>query len=344
MNRLFSRPLIGLALTLALALALPAHAQTPTEAFQSSASFDGMFKTGWVIVNQGVLQKRHADGRVETWGFGAEGRQWHVQQLERELGQMLVDYEVAPSAELAAAIDVHRELLGHSRDELTRSLDTPELEGPRVQGKAGCNVSYSWHANANQDAAATATAAWSHSCGDQASTYAYAYGRKILNGVTTQKSQTDPSGPGSNISSSASASVSGGADSCYSYARAYVDPADSSFYEITDTDYTCAPVNPPNVNISGTTGVALFDFQCQSVTWTASVTGGSGSRTYQWKWNGSNVGSNSSSYTRTVCPGDTGSNTLRVDVTDSAGSDFDTHPVFVSNEQSCGGQQQILCP
>jgi hypothetical protein len=333
--------MLGLTLLLALVLAVPSHAQTPTEALQSDASFDGLFKTGWVIVNQGVLQKRHADGRVETWGFGPEGRQWHVQQLERELGQLLVDYEVAPSAELAAAIDVHRDLLGHSRDELTRELNTPELGAPRTLGKAGCNVSYSWHANANQDAAATATAAWSHSCGDQASTYAYAYAKKVDNGVTTQKSQTDPSGPGSSISSSASASVSGSADTCYSYARAYVDPPDGAFYEVTQENFICAPPNPLSVNISGTNYVTLFDFNCQTVTWTASATGGSGSRTYQWKWDGANVGTNSSSYTRSVCPGDFGSNTLRVDVTDSSGSASDTHPVTVDNYNSCGGQ---LCP
>lgn len=324
--------MLGLALT--LALALPVHAQTPTEAFQTGASFDAMFKSGWVIINQGVLQKRHADGRVETWGFGAEGRQWHVQQLERELGQMLVDYEVAPSAELAAAIDVHRDLLGHSRDELTRELATPELDAPRTQGKAGCNVSYSWHANAQPNGSASANAAWSHSCGEQASTYAYAYGKKVLSGTTTQHSQTDPSGPGSSISSTASASVSGGADTCYSYARAYVDPPESAFYDITDDNYTCS--NPPQVTISGLDSVWFWSPGCQTVTWSASVTGGSGTRTYQWKWDGTNVGSNSSSYSRTVCSGSAGYYTLRVDVTDSSGSTFDTHDFWVESELMCG--------
>jgi hypothetical protein len=333
-----------LGLALVLVLALPVSAQTPSEAFQTSKSFDGLFKTGWVIVNQGVLQKRHPDGRVETWGFGPEGRQWHVLQLERELGRMLVDYEVAPSADLAAAIDIHRELLGHSRDELTRELTTPELGAPRTQGKAGCTVSYSWHATASQNASATATAAWSHSCGDQASTYAYAYGRKVNNGVTTQHSQTDPSGPGSNISSSASASVSGGAQTCYSYARAYVDPPDSAFYEIIHENFTCSIPDPPVVTISGASIVNLASFSCQTVTWTSSVTGGSGTRSYQWKWNGSNVGTGSS-YTRSVCPGDIGFNTLRVDMTDSAGSAFDTHDVYVDYEDPGCYQngQQVIC-
>ena len=348
MHRPFFFSLLGLILV--LGLTTTAMAQPPEALVLSKAGsgdiVDQLLADGWEIVNQGVLQKRHDDGRLETWGYGVEGRQWHVQQLEQELGQMLVDFELAPSAELEKAIAVHRELLGHSREqvelELTRGPERPTT-GVRAMEKLGCTVSYSWNASASPNAVASANAAWSHSCGEQASTYAYAYAKKVLSGVTTQKSQTDPSGPGSNISSVASASVSGGANTCYSYARAYVDPPESSFYEITDEDFNCSPLS---VSISGATSITLFNGNCQLVAWSATPSGGAGTKSYQWRWNGTNVGSNSTSYSRNVCTGDLGSNTLRVTVSDSTGSASRNHGVSVTYqfiEPPCGSGGQI-CP
>ena len=258
-----------------------------------------LLQDGWQVVAPEVMRRELEDGRVETWAYGVRGLAWAVDLLTEELKVMEADYAVVPSDELWDAIQTHQEMLDGVQGRLDQVVhgDGTSLQPMALQVPTGCDISWGYHAYANPGATAQANAYFSNTCGYVASTYAYAYVRNVISGVTNTKSQTDPSGPGTNISSYAYASLSGTADSCYSYASAYVDSDDFGFFQETDVDYTCDPLT---VYISGASYVYV-PLGCQTVTWTAHPSGGSGTYTnYAWTYNGSSVGSGST-YSRTFC-------------------------------------------
>jgi hypothetical protein len=232
------------------------------------------------------------------------------------------DYELAPTDELWEAIQTHRQVLVQTRGRLhdatlEKSIGLDHMAESLVPG---CNFNWGYWADARPGAQASANAWWYNTCGYLAYTYAYAYVSTTVGTVTTTKSQSDPKGPGTNLNSYASASLSGTANSCYSYARAYVDSYDFGFFQATDSDNHC---NPLVASILGSSYVYVFS-GCKTVTWTASVSGGSGVYTnYAWTYNGSAVGSNSASYSRTFCAGSLYryyTFSLGMTVTDSAGA------------------------
>jgi hypothetical protein len=104
-------------------------------------------------------------------------------------------------------------------------------------------------------------------------------------------------------------------------------------------DVTYAPPPSCSVTITGTDYEYFTTTGCRSRTWTANVSGCTPS-TYQWKWNGSVVGSGST-YTRSLCAGNS-TNTLDVTVNGTA---YDSHTVILEYERldSCGTNGQI-CP
>jgi len=284
---------------------------------------------GWEVIAPDVMRRELEDGRVETWASGVRGLVWAVQSLADELLVMEHDYAEAPSGELWDAIVTHQEMLDDARTKLDSALrqESPGIQ-PKLLPPADCTVSWGYHANAYRGATAQADSYFNNDCGYLATTYAYAYVTTTTNGVIDTRSQTDPSGPGTNISSYASASLPGTADSCYSYARAYVN-SPFGYFETTDSDSRCDPVS---VYISGTTYVYV-PFSCKTYTWTANPSGGTGTYTgYQWTYNGSAVGTGST-YSRTYCATKFWTyrtDTLGVTVTDSNGeSAADTHNVTV---------------
>ena len=259
-----------------------------------------LLQDGWQVVAPEVMRRELEDGRVETWAYGVRGLAWAVNLLSEELKRMESDYEVAPSDELWDAIQTHQELLAGVQDRLDRAThgDGTSLQPMALQVPTGCDISWGYHAYAYRGATAQADAYFSNTCGYVASTYAYAYVMNVINGVTNTKSQTDPSGPGTNISSYAYASLSGTADTCSSYASAYVDSEDFGFFEEIATNDDCDLLV---VSISGPSYVYVPS-GCHTVTWTANPSGGTGTYThYAWTYNGSSVGSNSSTYSRTFC-------------------------------------------
>ncbi len=259
-----------------------------------------LLQDGWQTVAPEVMRRELADGRVETWAHGVRGLAWAANQLAGELDRMQADYVVAPSDELWDAIEGHQELLASVKDQLDRARhgQGASLQPMALQVPSGCDIGWGYHAYAYAGATAQADSYFYNTCSYVASTYAYAYVSTTTNGVTTTQSQTDPSGPGTNVSSYAYASLSGTADSCYAYARAYVSSNDFGFFQQTDSNSSCLPLS---VYISGASYVYVPS-GCQTVTWTAHPSGGTGSFTnYAWTYNGSSVGSNSASYSRTFC-------------------------------------------
>jgi len=289
-----------------------------------------LLEDGWEVIAPDVMRRELEDGRIETWASGVRGLVWAVQSLADELVVMERDYRQAPSDELLEAIATHNELLEDAR----AKLDSALREGgsslqPKLLPDPGCDVSWGYHAYAYPGATSQADAYFSNTCSYTASTYAYAYVSTTTNGVTNTASQTDPSGPGANVSSYAYKSLPGTADSCYSYARAYVN-SPFGFFETSDSDSRCDPLQ---VYISGTTYVYV-PYSCKTYTWTANPSGGTGSYTnYHWTYNGSTVGGNSSTYSRTYCATlfwTYRTDTIGVTVTDSGGATAsDTHNVTV---------------
>lgn len=112
-----------------------------------------------------------------------------------------------------------------------------------------------------------------------------------------------------------------------------------------DVSYT--PPAPPSVTINGTTVEDFYNNVCRTETWTSTVANLSAPYTYRWTYNGSVVGTDSSSYTRSVCASHS-SFTLGLTVTGSNGSVSDTHYVEVNYEPITGcsvtAAGQTVCP
>ncbi len=336
--------LVGL--TAVPSLAKPAGAKPdPWAEFRAAKALEG-----WSEVAPAVLERRLGPTKVEHLALGRDGLAWVVVDLYGKLRTLESEYDKWPSSELAAAIDELHGVIVRAAQEM-RSM--PEGFGSsltNVIGPSCSSICYSATADAypltsSQGVGAVAAATFNSSCGYTGETYAYAYARATSGTTTTTIIQQDPK-TGSPITSSAAATVSGGSISgtpCYSSANSYAQSSALGIaYSTSDENFSCPAVPAPTVTISGTTYESFFTFACRSRTWTSTVTGGASPFTYQWKYDGTVVGSGSS-YTRTLCPGDY-QFTLTLTVTGSNSvSGVDTHDVIVE-DYTGGGCYAPICP
>ncbi|HYU35698.1 MAG TPA: hypothetical protein VEW48_26375 [Thermoanaerobaculia bacterium] len=94
--------------------------------------------------------------------------------------------------------------------------------------------------------------------------------------------------------------------------------------------------NQPTVAITGPVLASFITATCATKTWSSTLSNCTTPVTYQWKYNGTNVGTSSSSYSRSVCYNHA-SFTLSLTGTCSNGSASDTHSVTVSYDPDpCG--------
>lgn len=297
-----------------------------------------MAAEGWTEIAKGVFERQRGATKVEHLGFGRAGLAWHTGQLTRQLEAMMLEYESYPSEDLAKAIDNLSVLIVRSK---TRLRNMPEGLSSATAALSSCNgVGYgatadAYHRTDIQGVAAIADAWLTNSCGHSGDTYAYAYARATRNGTTTTLEQEDPH-TGTPVTSHAEASVAGASASgvpCYSTANAYVQSfALGISYSASDTNNLCPiPSTPLSVTINGSDFESFNAIECRNVTWTSTVSSGTSPYTYQWKYNGTNVGTGSS-YTRSVCSTDQDF-ALTLSVTDStAKTAFDDHEVVVFRE------------
>ena len=303
-----------------------------------------MAAEGWKQVSEGVFERERGEGKVEHLGYGLEGLSWTIGKLTQQLERLMREYERYPSEDLARIIDDLSVDIANAKRELRSMPDGISVMAEAVTGPSCSNICYGASADAFyltsvQGVKAVADAKFNSSCGYSGTTSAYAYARATLNGTTNTVSQSDPDS-GTNITSTATATANGGSVSgipCYSEASA--SAASSALgisYSTSDTNSSCpVAVTPLDVTITGTSYEHFFNTTCRSRTWSASISGGTSPYTYQWKYNGTVVGSGST-YTRTICPYN-GSFTLTLTVTDSSSAtDSDTHYVEVYEEPMCG--------
>lgn len=296
---------------------------------------------GWKQVSEKVFERQVTETRVEHLAYGREGIVWMISEMKGRLQSLQEEYQRHPSEDLAKVIDNLTRRIESAREELRAPADgTDGIASMSAASTTGCSRCYSATTDAypltgSQGVGAVSDAKFSADCGNSGNTYAYAYARATLNGVTTTKTQEDPRS-GSNVTSHAAASVNGSVD-CYS--EAYSSTQSSALgisYSTTDANYSCPPAATPlSASISGTTYEYFAGTGCRSRTWTASVSGGSAPYTYQWYYNNSAVGTGST-YTRSIC-GSHMSFTLKLVVTDSTGATAQsTIFVTVESEPMCG--------
>ena len=258
---------------------------------------------GWTPISDSVFERRLGPNKVEHLGFGREGLAWTINELTRQLESLMLEYESYPSEDLDKAIDDLSVKISNAKREMSDAPDGITSMTEAVAGASCSDICYSATADAypltsTQGVGAVAQAKFNSACGYSGDTYAYAYARATQGTVTTTKTQEDPR-TGTNVTSSASASWNGGLD-CFSEAYASVlSSALGISYSTSDTNYSC-PASPPSVTMSGPSSANFSTATCSTLTWSASASGGTTPYSYNWYYNGTQVGTGTS-YSRSVC-------------------------------------------
>lgn len=306
---------VGIAVCLAAVVwvgGLPAAAGQDKETAEWSALALQMESQGWSQVVSNVFERKLGEGKVEHLGYGPEGLAWTIGELNRQLDRLLGEFELFATIELAETIEglsatiskARGELSAQSRESGGLSAAPLALDGPSCDGVCYSATADAYHQTSQQGVGATAVAKFNNPCGYSGETYAYAYARATVGSTTTQITQEDPK-TGTAITSSVSASVAGGSTSglpCFSTAAAYVQSSLLGFsYSTSDTnDGLCPIVTPVSCSITGTNYEYFALNNCRTRTWTANASGGATPYSYQWRVNGTVVGTGSS-YSRSVC-------------------------------------------
>lgn len=303
---------------------------------------------GWRPVAEGVMQRERGDGQIESLAFGAEGYAWMKKQHERQLARLVSEYEANPSQELLRGIRMFRREIAA----IEQILVSGELQATteKLNGSAnGCNFAYGASRNAyplsTGGAGADSSAYFHNDCGYTGQTEAWAYATATSGTVITTKSQRDPKN-GTWIDSAASASAPGNRD-CYSEANAWTRSDALGLYYNSGWRYNSSCYPPfSSVTVNGPTDSYIVGYSCTTITWTATLSGGSSPLSYTWKRDGVTV-STSSSYAKSFCGNNTSKTeyvNLHLDVRDASGvTRGDDHttkitylvkPIF---EGPCGG-------
>jgi hypothetical protein len=318
-----------------------------------------MVAEGWKEISKGVFERQLGPNKVEHMGFGREGMLWTIGDMSRRLEFLRQEQESYPSEKLAKIIeDLTLDITKMKRELWNLELDASQGLSSitaNVAGTSCSNICYSATADAYpltsvQGVAAVAEAKFNSTCGYSGTTSAYAYARATLNGTTTTVTQSDPDS-GTNITSYAFASVNGDSVTgipCYSEASS--SAASSALgisYSTSDTNSLC-PAQQCTVTITGTTYELFTGPGCRTKTWSASIFGCTPTA-YQWKYNGTVVGTGST-YSRSICPSHS-SFQLDLTITHSGGTASDPNGHFVTVEYdtcgidcNCGGPGQPICP
>lgn len=351
----------GLAVSLALVLGV---CTTPVfgveEKEVESAEWEAltlrMESEGWQQVAPKVFERQVSGTKKEHLGYGEEGLAWTIGSLNQQLDRLMVEFERFPTLELAETIEKIAAAISRAHQDL-RALArggglqaAPQaLDGPSCDGVCYSATADAYHQTTYQGVGATAVAKFNNPCGYTGETLAYVVMEATQGTVSTFLQQTDPKA-GSNITSTAQGSRPGGSIAgkpCFSTASATVWSSLLGFsYSTIDSNDGYCPVPEPPIaaSIVGTSYEYFTSLTCRSRTWTASVTGGVTPYLYQWKVNGTVVGSGSS-YTRSICPA-AGSFTLALTATGANElANTSTRSVIVEYEPvgTCGGTTRVAC-
>jgi hypothetical protein len=328
--------LAALALFLAVLGPFPALAEQPIHERATADPLEQLFNAGWIQSSPGVLKRDLGHGMVEVLGLGAEGLQYRLQELREQLWYLKAAYDKQPTAELKDAIRAYRSEIRRVMENLETAKSFTELDA-RTKAGIDCTIRYGAHATAfalsgsAQGVGANADAYFNSNCGQTGEVWAHAYGEgfKADNSWWTV-TKTDPlaggSAPytGTNVSATAPISLNV-VRQCYSYAYASMTSYDIGVvYSTSASNYSCPPpaLVLPQITSNYGNSVAIYGYDCATVTWTAYPSSGAPPYTYSWTANSSTtVVGTGQTYSRTFCGSNvttTGSWRANVTVRDSS--------------------------
>src|SRR5215218_7391815 len=244
-----------------------------------------MLRQGWKIVQDGVLQRDRGAHQVETFVFGSPGFVWKLQDLQSQLRNLRLAYLATPTPELRKTILNHRQEIASTQKMITLA-QAAEAKGEALTEKVSCTINFGYSASASaltssQGVTGTASANFSSNCAFYGEVYAYSYSTATVNGAATTQTLTDGPRSGANVTASAFTSQTG-APTCQSYAYASMTSSNlsPSSYTISATNNNCPPPSsPPNLAFavnpasSSTAPIQLYDYDCVTVTRTATPSG-----------------------------------------------------------------------
>ena len=296
-----------------------------------------MQREGWTIVSPGVLKRNLGQGKVETLGFGADGLRFKIQQMTEHLSLLRQDYANHPTPNVRKAIRAYKTEIARLNEALETAKSIDESEGlaalnDKASGGIDCTIKYGAHVNAfyltgsSQGVGATTDSYFNSNCGQTGEVYAHSYSKATgADNVIRTATHTDPATgvrSGTNVTANTSDSVVGVRD-CYSYSYATMTSYDIGVtYSQSVNNYLCpAPVTPPSVSVTSNYGSSfyIYEYDCATVTWTA--TGSNGTTPYTYKWyNGSTYLGAGATYSKTFCGSNvttTQTYTITANLTDS---------------------------
>ncbi|HKV09005.1 MAG TPA: hypothetical protein VJ725_12755 [Thermoanaerobaculia bacterium] len=320
---------------------------------------------GWKLVAPGVLQRSLENNKVETLGFGAEGLRFKLDEMKAHYAFLRTELERQPdNKDLRRAIRAHRAEMLRTAAALENAKSAGEMGSisEKTAGGIDCTIKYGAQVNAfhltggTQGVGATTNSYFNSNCGQTGEVYAHSFSRATgADNVIRTASHTDPmSGvrSGGNVTASTSNTVAGVRD-CYSYSYATMTSYDIGVTYAQSVSNSACP-NPINVDAYvDYSYVQLYGYDCQTVTWYASVSGGNSPYSYTWTRNGSYLGSGPS-YSEMFCGYNYSSSygaDATVTVTDNSSpsqSDSASASTWIytyANSSNCGGYPYYeICP
>jgi hypothetical protein len=329
---------VSLALCLALlgvATVLPSRAEVEKEN-ASSDPYAQLIAEGWQVVSPGVLQRDLGPGKVETLGFGAEGLRQRLKELRQHLVYLQSQLKKKPSQDLRKAIQAQRTQINRVLRALKTAPSYNELSSATGAASAGidCVIKYGAHVNAfyltnAQGVNATSDAYFNSNCAQIGEVYATSHGKaRGTDGILYQQTKADPSTgvrSGVNVSANGSITPVNGVKECYSYSYASMTSYDLGVTYAQSVENSLCP--PPALALPAPTSsvgnsLAIYGYNCATVTWTANPSGGTTPYTYAWtQGTATTVLGTAKTYSRQFCGSNTtttGSYTAKVTVTDSS--------------------------
>lgn len=210
-----------------------------------SHSPEEMGLEGWEEVGEGFWKRTLGDGTVETEALGRAGLVQVLDQLNAEMVNLVEDYLLDPTAEMAKVLDTHLALIEGVEESILAAEEGPQLS---LRVDPSCTTSYSAsavglsgcgnYAQASSSYSGTSAAA----CYGLCDLYSYAYVRRTVCNNTNYTASHSCSKPGV-INDSCSSSVSlthNPVKSCYAYGYASINcPSISWFRSTSKTSYSC---------------------------------------------------------------------------------------------------------
>ena len=298
-----------------LAVCLGFTAVRPSAADSSNEPPTGLLgnmqQEGWKLVAPGVLQRNLENNKVETLGFGAEGLRFKLDEMKAHYDFLRAEYERQPTRDLRRSIRAHRAEILRTAAALENAKSTGQMGSLNEKTAAGidCTIKYGAHVNAfpltggTQGVGASTDSYFNSNCGQTGEVYAHSYSKATgVDNVVRTATHTEPvSGirSGSNVTAVTSDTVVGVRD-CYSYSYATMTSYDLGVTYAQSVTNTACPSSPTPTAYVDYGYVQLYGYDCQTVTWTASVSGGTSPYSYAWTRGGSYVGSGSS-YSEMFC-------------------------------------------